>query len=89
MANSKKKKRRRLQVKDLKGKWRFIFCRSVNGSSKDTGCAIIPTDDKKKAQFNDGDNEAYFRKFANGLEIREEPEPEKAKEKTAIDPFKI
>lgn len=86
----KSARRRRLQIQDLKGNWRFIFCKSGNSSSKETGSSVIPTDDKKKALYSDGDNLAYFTRHANGRPVREEPGTRKEpKGKGPLDPLKI
>jgi hypothetical protein len=62
---------KRYQITCLDGKQRWIFAKSGNAIDKQTGTALIVTDDKLKAYKEHGVfSLAYFQKSANGLEVK-------------------
>ncbi len=63
------------QVLCKDGLWRWVFCRSLNGSDAKTGSAVISTESYNRAFKSYGHTQAakdleYFTEHANGAQVR-------------------
>ena len=71
----------RFQILCADNLWRYVFCRSLNGSNQLTRSSVIPTETRAKAYVSYGAEQpdkdlVYFTEHANGRTVRtEQPMP--------------
>ena len=71
----------RFQILCTDGAWRYVFCRSLNGSDRLTRSAVISTENRGRAYVSHGPTQPardleYFTEHANGATVRtEQPIP--------------